>query len=212
MQAYDKDYFENGVEAGVSCYENYRWMPELTLQMCNSIATKLKLQKTDKILDYGCAKGFIVRAFQELGFTSTKGVDISEYAIRHCDETVKGNLQIIYENWPLSLQLDEKFDWLICKDVLEHIDKASLQNLLQEFKRVAKNVFIVVPQGKNGKYFIDEHEQDVTHKIREDIYWWCYQLQIAGFEIQEATAKMPGVKDNWAQYENGNAFLIARAQ
>ena len=43
---YDKDYYENGVAKGISGYENYRWIPELTYPMaytiCKSFPKKYK--------------------------------------------------------------------------------------------------------------------------------------------------------------------------
>ena len=58
---YDKDYYENGVAKGISGYENYRWIPELTYPMAYSVCKSLKIKKNDKVLEYGCAFQMIVR-------------------------------------------------------------------------------------------------------------------------------------------------------
>ena len=55
---YDKDYFENGLAKGLSCYENYRWIPELTYPMAFSLCDYLKLKKNHIILEYLCTRFF----------------------------------------------------------------------------------------------------------------------------------------------------------
>lgn len=55
---YDKDYYENGVAKGISGYENYRWIPELTYPMAYSICKSLKIKKSDKVLEYAVHMAF----------------------------------------------------------------------------------------------------------------------------------------------------------
>ena len=82
---FDENYYENGVITGKSCYVNYRWMPELTIKMAHSIIKYLNLNSNVKVLDYGCAKGFLVRALRLLDIDAY-GCDISEYAINNADQ------------------------------------------------------------------------------------------------------------------------------
>lgn len=206
---YNEDYFEDGIKKGISGYENYRWLPDLTKKMCESIASNLKISKNDKLLDYGCAKGFLVRAFDELGYHNVRGVDISEYAITHCDQTVAKKIDLLNRNWSLSDNVGQDYDFIICKDVLEHVQYKEIDKLLREFAETAKKCFIVVPLGKNKKYIIEEYEKDVTHVIREDLNWWKEKIEKAGFKIELAEYKFPGVKDNWESFENGNGFFVA---
>ena len=79
-QIYTQDYFENGINSGLSLYENYRWLPHSTIPMAASIAQKLGFNSTTTVLDYGCAMGYLVKAFRYLGFEAS-GFDISDYAI-----------------------------------------------------------------------------------------------------------------------------------
>ena len=85
---YDKDYYENGVAKGISGYENYRWIPELTYPMAFSICKSLKIKKNDKILEYGCAHGFLVKALNDFKI-DTYGVDVSRYALSKVDPEIK---------------------------------------------------------------------------------------------------------------------------
>lgn len=210
MSNYNKDYYENGIELGISGYKDYRWLPHLTIPMCESIVNKLSINKDDSVLDYGCAKGFIVKAFHHLGIKKTFGVDISEYAIKNCDAEVVDYLKLIDSTKNLTEQITKRYDWIICKDVLEHVEKQDLKKILIDFREMSKNVFIVVPLGINGKYIIEEYENDITHVIREDLEWWENQIKIAGFEISDKSYNFKGVKDNWSSFENGNAFIVGK--
>ena len=84
-QYFDEDYYERGAETGKSLYSHYRWMPELTIPMCHHIAKYLELKETDKVLDFGCAKGFTVYCLRLLGYKAY-GVDVSEYSESQIEE------------------------------------------------------------------------------------------------------------------------------
>ena len=115
MFDYDEDYFERGVELGISGYSNYRWIPELTIPMCARIVEYLTISDEDIILDYGCAKGYLVKAFRLL-HKRCFGYDASEYALSQVDADTK---QYISDD----LKILGNFDIVIAKDVLEHIDE-----------------------------------------------------------------------------------------
>jgi hypothetical protein len=51
MNAFTKDYYENGRACGLSCYENYRWLPELTIPMCERLIAQLHHLAVDLDLD-----------------------------------------------------------------------------------------------------------------------------------------------------------------
>lgn len=63
---YDREYFEYGVETGKSNYQNYRWIPELTIPMAMTIIDLLGIKPNESVLDYGCAKGYLVKALRML--------------------------------------------------------------------------------------------------------------------------------------------------
>ena len=163
-EQFSEEYYEDGVSSGLSLYKNYRWLPKLTIPMAASIATNLRFIPSSSILDYGCAKGFLVKAFKYLGYQSY-GFDISEYAIANADPEIKDN---VFSNITLITQQVSCFDWIISKDVLEHIPYEALPMVLADFKRVAKRAFIIVPlSAESGQpYIAPEYELDKTHIIR----------------------------------------------
>jgi len=206
MNKYNKDYFENGVELGISGYTNYRWMPDLTIPMCERFVSYLGIKKGDNLLDYGCAKGFSVDAFNRLGYNCF-GVDISEYAISKCNNLIKNKLKIYNGSESLQHSGFDKFDFIFAKDVFEHIEKHELKELCKTLYNHTKTLFVVVPLGEDNKYIIPEYEDDITHIIRENKEWWELFFTKIGFNIKKSEYIVKGIKDNWSQYERGNGFF-----
>ena len=182
-------------------------MPDLTIPMCERFISYLGIKKSDNLLDYGCAKGYSVDAFNRLGYNCF-GVDISEYAISKCNSTIKDKLRIY--NGSESLQHNEfdKFDFIFAKDVFEHIEKNELEDLCKTLYNHSKKLFVVVPLGENNKYIVPEYEGDITHIIRENKKWWESLFIKTGFKIIKSEYIVKGIKDNWSQYKKGNGFFV----
>ena len=200
---YNHDYFERGAEAGVSLYSNYRWIPELTLPLCHHLVKELNI-KNEKILDFGCAKGYVVKGLRMLGYKSY-GVDLSTYAISKASNDTKKFLKLIkpYQ------KLKNKFDIILAKDVLEHIPYNKINTQLKIFRNATKKIFILVPLGNGKKYYIKSMEMDKTHIIREDLRWWKNALINSGFKIEKCTYNLGPFKKNWQFHKRGNGLIIA---
>lgn len=197
---YDAEYFLHGRASGKSLYDDYRWLPELTIPMCQAICEYLNIYEDEPILDFGCARGYSVKAFRQLGFTAY-GEDISEWALMNCDPEIAayvGNTK-----WP-------DIDWIIAKDVLEHIPQVAdtINSLLD---RARLGVFAVVPLSlvDGQPYVVPEYEQDVTHIHRLSLATWLRFFLRPGWEVTASYA-VPGIKENYAQHAYGNGFITAR--
>jgi len=206
---YDKEYYENGLVAGKSCYLNYRWLPELTFRMVFHMIRELDIKTNDKILDFGCAKGYIVKAFRFFDI-ECYGCDISEYAINNIDPEVikfckENNTDIMI---PFN---DMHFDWIICKDVLEHLEESEIDHFLQEASQKTKKSFIVVPLGENDKFIVPEYEKDITHKLAKNMDWWSKKFEDNSWIIEDKTYTFKRLKDNWTdKYPKSNGFFTLR--
>lgn len=207
---YDADYFLRGKQTGKSLYEDYRWLPDLTIPMCRAIAKHCGIANSATILDFGCARGYMVRAFRKLGYNAG-GYDISEWAIENVDPEVK---PYVTNNLALALPEVMTYDWVIAKDVLEHIPhvQRTIYNLM---RTVCVGLFVVVPlsrfDGSGAKYIIEEYEKDVTHCQRWTLSGWVSMFLRPGWSV-EASYRVPGVKDNYYKpgWEYGNGFLTVR--
>ncbi len=196
---YDEAYYERGIETGTSCYSNYRWMPELTIPMAQTMIEYLGIRREESILDFGCAKGYLVKAFRLL-HREAFGYDISSYAIRSAPKDVRKYLLRDYR--------EKNYDWVISKDVFEHISYEEIGELVRNISRVAKKMFVIVPLGQKGKYVIPAYELDLTHIIREDLEWWAECFKNNGFSVDEGTYQVKYIKENWSKWKKGNGFFV----
>lgn len=195
---FNEDYYERGVEKKLSGYTNYKWKPEYSLPCANML--KKRYGKVS-MLDYGCAKGYLVKALRLLDVPAF-GYDISEYAIENCDPAVKElvNFDVV-----------RPCDVIIAKDTLEHVPYNEMDKVLKEIRDNCIKAFVVVPLGENKLFRIREYEVDVTHIIREDEEWWMNKFIEAGFEIEEFHYAYEGVKENWtSKYPFGNGIFFLR--
>jgi len=205
---YDQDYYESGVETCVSNYQNYRWIPELTFPLAVSIIDFLQIKPNETIIDYGCAKAYLVRALRML-HRDAWGSDISEYALSQADEEVKPYLiktRVLLEDWK-----DRKspFKYGICKDVLEHILEKELIDLLELFN--VEQLFTVVPLGSCGKYVAPSNNRDITHIICEDSSWWLNLFRRCGWVCTYSSTEVKGIKDSYSKvYPNSHLFMVHR--
>lgn len=204
---FDADYFLNGLASGKSLYSNYRWLRDLTVPMAARIADVLGLSKNDTILDFGCSRGYLVRAMRELGYEAF-GYDISEWAIANCDQSVRPWLYRDIAACPA-------VNWIIAKDVLEHIQ--DVHAALKQIGALATcGVFIVVPLSAvdDEPYVIADYERDITHCIRWTLpTWMCEVNEALGDDWSVVGAyRIEGIKDNWHKsgWEHGNGFIIAK--
>jgi SAM-dependent methyltransferase len=201
MNLFDEKYYEDGINNHISGYENYRWMPERTIREATSIIDKINFET---VLDFGCAKGFMVYAMRLLG-KEAYGVDISEYAVNAGLPQVKDHLSIINS-------VDDirgNYDLIMAKDVLEHVPYEALADVLKAFRIRCRNILVAVPLGDNKKFRIRQYEMDITHIIREPEEFWLKALGDAGFKIKFFDYQMGHLKGNWTKtHQFGNAFII----
>ncbi len=208
---YDADYYERGPVLGISGYMNFSWMPELTLRMAHKFIQVLPIGQGEKVLDIGCAKGFLVKALRILD-VEAYGVDVSEYAMKHVDGEVRDFC------WQ-SRGCDDptffrnQYDWLIAKDVMEHMTEEELRTLLGRARGAGRHLFAAVPLASDdecGKYIIPEYDRDVTHVIRKSLGWWKTLFESEGWHVDRASHQFPGCKENWtSRWDQGNGFFVA---
>ena len=207
LKGYGEDYFLRGEEKGLSLYTNYRWLPDLTIPMAKAIASHLGIKPGATILDFGCARGYLVRAFRELGY-SAFGFDTSRWAIDNCDPSVS---RFVTDD---DREVAE-YDWVIAKDVLEHVEEIGLSALLCKLLGIVNcGMFIVVPlsEEEDKPYVVPQYEMDVTHRVRLPLNLWEEYVRCAAdpnWDIR-AVYRVPGVKDNYyEEFPKGNGFITA---
>jgi predicted TPR repeat methyltransferase len=206
---YNEEYFERGPITGISGYMNYSWMPELTLRMAHYMITQLPLEANAKVLDFGCAKGFLVKALRILG-VDAYGCDISAYAISNSDSAVSRFCSLATEANDISI-FNRDYDWMIAKDVFEHIPEPELQMLLVNAKNSVNRMFVVVPLGvddTSNKFVVPEYDKDITHVLARSKQWWIDFFEAQGWKVNKFSYSFLGCKENWTySWPEGNSFF-----
>ncbi|MAH78910.1 MAG: hypothetical protein CMP41_03140 [Rickettsiales bacterium] len=194
---YDKDYFLNGKESGKSLYENYRWLPTETTAMAKAICSHLGSHQDERILDYGCARGYLVKALRALGLKAY-GCDVSTFAVSNCDPEVSDYITLVDETLKLSAlprEFQDYYDFIICKDVLEHIPQSEVGTLIRSLRKLSNSLYVVVPLGDDGAYRIEDYSLDQSHVIAEDENWWAELFDDCGFSNIDFSFSVKGVKE-----------------
>jgi hypothetical protein len=196
-ERFDEDYFRRGIQTRKSLYEDFRWLPWVSLPQANSL--KL-LYKDAAFLDYGCAMGYLVYALRLLR-VEAYGYDISPYALANVKPEVKDVVFGDKNHIP-------KVDVLFGKDVLEHIGYDEITLELHSLTSIASKAFFILPLGENGRYRISEYGYDDTHAIIEDEEWWIKTFNSAGYEVEEFYHSLHGFKERWVdRCPHGNGMF-----
>lgn len=120
--------------------------------------------KNIEILEIGCGKGFLLHALKLKGFTKISGIDLSIEEVKYA--RTQFNLDVNQYDF-LKKNLTHKYDLIICKAVLEHLNKTEINAFLYKLKTIIKpggQIIISVP---NMDWFFAIHERymDYTHEI-----------------------------------------------
>jgi SAM-dependent methyltransferase len=138
---YGRDYFDGDRLYG---YGGYNYHPRFWQDTVKRLRDYYNLPPDARVLDIGCAMGFMLHDFKELMPEMTvAGIDISEYAIENAMETVKPFLQVgSAEKLPYP---DRSFDLVTALNTIHNLPPDECKQALREIQRVSRgNSFIVV--------------------------------------------------------------------
>ncbi len=87
------------------------------------------------VMDLGCGPGLLVAALRQRGVDAW-GIDISEYAIDHVPDTVRGYCRV----GSISEPLDRVYDLIVCIEVAEHMPAANAGDTVANMAAHARRV------------------------------------------------------------------------
>lgn len=174
------DYFDNN-NLGIG-YGSYNYDGRFK-EPVKSLVNYYNLSKNSKILEIGCAKGYILKEFYDLGM-NVYGLDFSKYAVKHAHSKVKHRIL----NWNITkgtTYLNHFFDFIFCKETLPHIDLNKIPKLINELNRIVKNkknIFLEIQTSSTNKGLNQIKLWDETHKtllLKND---WIKLLKDSNYE------------------------------
>jgi len=149
---FDKEYFDGERLYG---YGGYSYNPRFWTETVKRLWDYYQLPEDAKILDVGCAKGFLLYDIKRLMPRSVvAGVDISTYALDNAHPESKPFVKIASaDNLPFT---DQSFDLVISINTIHNLCLQNCKKAITEIQRVsAKYAFITVDAWRNN----DEKEK-----------------------------------------------------
>lgn len=143
---FGKDFFDGDRKYG---YGGFIYNPKYWTQVVKDIVSYYGLKSGSKILDVGCAKGFMLYDFkQQFPEIEVRGIDISEYAIKNCKEEVADFLKV---GDAKKIEFEDKyFDLVISINTVHNLDFEDCKKSINEISRVTKkHSFITVDAFRN---------------------------------------------------------------
>jgi SAM-dependent methyltransferase len=138
---FDKEFFDGERRTG---YGGYRYDPRFWSPTVPDFQRHFGLDASTRVLDVGCAKGFMMHDFARLiPGISVKGVDISRYAIENALENMRPHI-LLADAKALPFP-DKSFDVVISINTIHNLDRADLIKALREIERVQRRgAFVTV--------------------------------------------------------------------
>lgn len=151
---YGEAFFDGDRKYGYGGYRyDGRWVP-----VAKDIVEHFNLKPGDRVLDIGCAKGFLLKdLLQVCPGLEVVGIDISEYAIQHAEPEVRDFLQIgSAETLPFP---DGYFNAAFSINTTHNLPRDEVVIAIKEMQRVS-----------NGKAFIqvDSYRTPEEKEVFED--------------------------------------------
>lgn len=129
-----------------------------------AIAKRLKLTS---ILDYGCGKGTLLKALRKSGFKEVKGYDPASYKK--------------YRHRP------QPADLVVCTDVLEHIEKKFVLNVLSDIYNLAHRAGYLSIATRPSNKTLDDGRN--AHLSVHHPFFWMNRIRALGWRVVDLDAQ-----------------------
>ena len=176
---FDHDYWDGDRKYGYGGYKyDGRWVA-----VAERLAAHYGLKPGMRILDIGCAKGFLLHdLMQAVPGVSVTGLDVSRYALEHAVDDVRGRL---VEGTAAHLPYaDNTFDLVVSINTLHNLRVFDLESALREIERVGRGpTYIVVDTFRNEREKVNLLYWQLTCQCfytPEDWQWWFDRTGYSG--------------------------------
>lgn len=175
---FGKEYFDGDRIYG---YGGYGYHPRFWTETVKYIKEFYQLPEDAKVLDVGCAKGFMMHDFKLLmPDMEILGVDISEYAIENAIESMKPYVQVANAK---ELPFDDKqFDLVLGINVIHNLSPEECKQALQEIQRVTKeSAFVMVDAWRTEEERVRLQDWVLTAKTYMQVNDWIKFFEEANY-------------------------------
>jgi len=175
---FGKEFFDGDRKHG---YGGFKYMDKFWKPVIPDFISYWQLNSSSSVLDVGCAKGFMIHDFKEYvpGIT-IKGVDISNYAIENCIDTVKNDVAVANaKQLPFK---DKSFDIVISINTIHNLAEDECAKALKEIERVKKkDAFITVDAYRTNEEKDRMYAWNLTAKTIMSVEEWKIFFSDVGY-------------------------------
>ena len=174
---YGEMYFDGPREYGYGGYRyDGRWIP-----VAGDMIKHFDLIPGDRVLDVGCAKGFLVKdLIKTCPGLEAFGVDVSEYALMHCETEVIGRLQIgnaVDLPFP-----DGSFKAVISLNTIHNLSREDCKRALREIQRLSNgHAFVQVDSYRTPEQKAIFEDWVLTANFHDYPQGWIKLFEEAGY-------------------------------
>ena len=174
---YGELYFDGPRDYGYGGYRyDGRWLP-----VAKDFIAHFGLKPGMRVLDVGCAKGFLVKDFMLAEpRLEAFGLDISEYALKHCEDEVVGRLHLgSADSLPFP---DKTFDCVLSLNTIHNFDRDGVKRALREIERVSRGrSFVQVDSYRTPEQKALFEEWVLTARFHDYPQGWLDAFAEAGY-------------------------------
>lgn len=174
---FGREYFDGARTQGYGGYRyDGRWLP-----VAETFRDHWDLRAGDKVLDIGCAKGFLVKDLMKVcPGLQVFGVDISQYAVSHGEPEIRDRL-VIGNAACLPFQ-GNSFRAAISINTIHNLDRERCIQAVREMKRVAPHgSYIQVDSYRNSEEKELFLQWVLTAKTHYDTQGWQTLFTESGY-------------------------------
>ena len=185
----DKELFENYARH----YESMGVIERLPADMQKLKRDRLPrwidtIPRNARILDAGCGQGHLLAALLRVDFEDLTGVDLSSSQLRVARQLLSPSVvlrQVAIQDF-LRETADSSFDLIFFNDILEHLPRDHIIEVLRHFHRVLAPSGRISLRVPNSAILIGAYVQtiDFTHITHFTEFSILQVLETAGFEVQ----------------------------
>jgi hypothetical protein len=173
-------------------YSDYTFREAKYLKTAQDLVNTFNLTPSDKILDYGCAVGFLMNGFKKLNINDTYGFDISDWAI---NESLNKGFTVTKDENVLD---GNGYKLTTVLDVFEHMFDDQVDNVLNKLDTELLVVRIPVKLDGEDDFHLSVSKNDKSHvncKTKEE---WITKIENHNFKYEteittESIYNAPGV-------------------
>jgi ubiquinone/menaquinone biosynthesis C-methylase UbiE len=175
---FGQEYFDGDRMFG---YGGYQYHPRFWTDTVKRFRDHYALPQDARILDVGCAKGFMMSDFQKLmPQAHIEGLDISTYAKEQAIAEMKPLITVgNAKDLPFE---DDSFDLVICINTIHNLAREDCREALQELERVSrKHAFLTVDAWRNDQEKESMLKWNLTAKTYMHVDDWKQFFTDAGY-------------------------------